>query len=130
MNKLPDKYAFNLSNICKLDGINKQIVSEMKKEILTIFLVLTTMTVFSQFPEFRYHEIGQTEEDLLGQSSLADIDKDGDLDFIVGTSAGTIWWFEYDTVNTWKRHVLGIGVFTDKGGVAFDVDNDGWIDQL
>lgn len=84
----------------------------------------------AQFPAFQYLKIGETDSDLLGQSSLADIDKDNDLDFIVGSNVGTIWWFEYQGADQWKKHVLGKNVFTDKGGVAFDVDGDGWIDQV
>jgi hypothetical protein len=105
----------------------------MKNWLLIIIILLglsASSFVDAQFPEFRYYEIGQTDDDLLGQSSLADIDKDGDLDFIVGSSAGTIWWFEYTGSDQWIKHVLGENVFTDKGGVAFDVDGDGWVDQV
>jgi hypothetical protein len=84
----------------------------------------------SQIPSFQYHEIGKTDEDLLGQSSLADIDKDSDLDFIVGSSTGTVWWFEYRDADRWTRHVLGENALTDKGGLSFDVDGDGWADQV
>jgi hypothetical protein len=102
----------------------------MKTQVLSLLMIVTAVSIYGQFPEFRYYELGQTEEDLLGQASLADIDKDGDLDFIVGSSVGTIWWFEYNGDDTWIKHVLGKNALTDKGGVAFDVDNDGWIDQV
>jgi len=98
--------------------------------ILFITFPFLSVNVFCQFPSFQYHEIGKTDEDLLGQSSLTDVDKDNDLDFIVGSSTGTIWWFEYHEADRWTKHVLGENALTDKGGVSFDVDGDGWIDQV
>jgi len=65
----------------------------------------------------------------MGQTSLVDIDKDGDLDWVVGERART-WWFEYIAPDKWIRHDLGQGVSTDVGGTAFDIDGDGWIDQF
>jgi hypothetical protein len=98
--------------------------------LLCTAISLYAVNAYDQFPEFRYHEIGKTEEDLLGQASLTDVDQDHDLDFIVGSSVGTIWWFEYQKADRWVKHILGENVFTDKGGVSFDVDGDGWIDQV
>jgi len=103
----------------------------MKIMILTLIAgAMLTANAYNQFPEFRYHEMGKIGEDLLGQSSLADIDRDSDLDFIVGSSVGTLWWFEYQGEDRWVKHLLGENAFTDKGGVAFDVDGDGWVDQV
>ncbi len=98
--------------------------------VLGIFISLTTSTAFSQFPEFKYYEIGQTESYLLGQGSLTDLDKDGDLDWIVGSSGSSVWWFEYQSADKWVRHLLGEDALTDKGGVAFDVDGDGNTDVV
>jgi len=64
-----------------------------------------------------------------GQTSLVDIDKDGDLDWVVGQRGSEISWFEFQSADTWIRHSLGSDALTDVGGVAFDVDGDGWIDQ-
>ncbi|MBN2275135.1 MAG: VCBS repeat-containing protein [Bacteroidales bacterium] len=103
----------------------------MRIAVITMFIgVFNLFNVYTQFPDFRYHEIGETDTDLLGQASLADIDKDDDLDFIIGSSAGPVWWFEYQSAGKWIKHLLGRNVFTDKGGIAFDVDGDGWIDQV
>ncbi len=101
----------------------------MKHLISIISLLILVTNIHGQFPSFEIHEIAETEE-LLGQTSLVDIDKDTDLDYIVGTSYGTIWWFEYESPGKWNQHVLGKNCLTDAGGVAFDVDNDGWIDQV
>lgn len=65
----------------------------------------------------------------MGQTSLVDIDKDGDLDWVVGERTRT-WWFEYVSPDEWIRHDLGQGNRTDVGGCAFDIDRDGWIDQF
>ncbi len=64
-----------------------------------------------------------------GQTSLVDIDQDGDLDWVVGQRDNEISWFEFQSANTWIRHTLGANALTDVGGVAFDIDGDGWIDQ-
>jgi hypothetical protein len=67
-----------------------------------------------------------------GQTSLADIDQDGDLDFITGRRGGAseIYWFEFLDGASWKRHLLGADHPSDVGGTAFDVDGDGWIDHV
>ncbi len=106
----------------------------MKNHAVLLFLTVFAGFVFvksanSQIPEFKYFEIGQTDE-LLGQTSLVDVDNDGDLDYIVGSGYGTIWWFEYQSEDTWVKHILGKNCLTDAGGVAFDVDGDGWVDQV
>lgn len=64
-----------------------------------------------------------------GQTSLVDIDKDGDLDWVVGQRSNEVSWFEFQSATTWIRHTLGTNALTDVGGVAFDIDGDGWIDQ-
>jgi hypothetical protein len=90
------------------------------------FFILT----YGQFPEFKYYDIGKTGEMMLGQSSLADLDKDGDMDLITGSSGSSVWWFEYVAADNWIMHKLGADALTDKGGVAVDVDDDGNIDQI
>jgi hypothetical protein len=79
---------------------------------------------------FRKHTIDKPGGTLFGQTSLVDIDKDGDLDFVAGARASTIYWFEYGGSDSWVRHTIGGPARTDVGGVAFDVDGDGWIDQV
>jgi hypothetical protein len=83
---------------------------------------------YAEFPGFESYEIDRIGNQM-GQTSLADIDKDGDLDWVVGERART-WWFEYVSPDKWIRHDLGQGVSTDVGGTAFDIDGDGWIDQF
>jgi len=85
--------------------------------------------VYAEIPAFEYHLIDRIGSQM-GQSSLVDVDRDGDLDWITGCNNGTIWWFEYKAPSDWVRHTLGQNVLTDVGGTAFDLDGDGWIDQV
>ena len=83
------------------------------------------------FPNFTCHRIDGIGSKM-GQTSLADIDRDGDLDWIVGEashSQSRIWWWEYQDADHWLRHDLGKGN-TDVGGAALDVNGDGWIDMF
>lgn len=101
------------------------------KIILSLTLICITSTLlFAQFPEFKVFEIGEVDEELLGQTSLVDIDKDGDLDWIVGSSGGSVWWFEYQGADKWIKHDLGEDAMTEAGGTALDVDGDGWVDHV
>jgi hypothetical protein len=65
----------------------------------------------------------------MGQTSVVDIDRDGDLDWVVG-QGGRMWWFEYRSPDEWIQHDMGQGARTEVGGCAFDIDGDGWIDQV
>jgi hypothetical protein len=83
------------------------------------------------FPAFERHRIDAIGSNL-GQTALADLDKDGDLDWVAGTSdraGGNIWWWEYRGPGEWVRHALGTG-HTDVGGALHDVNGDGWLDML
>jgi len=83
----------------------------------------------AEFPQFKPHEIGKGGTNL-SQTSLVDLDKDGDCDWVIGAQNGDIWWFEHAGPDNWIRHRLGEKSPTEAGGTAFDVDGDGWIDQV
>jgi len=76
------------------------------------------------FPAFECHRIARTGN-RMGQTSLVDVDKDGDLDWIAGCSGGDLWWFEYKGPDEWVMHTVGHKAATDVGGTAFDVNGDG-----
>jgi hypothetical protein len=108
---------------------------DMKNFVFRILLLICPILLpvnsgFGQFPEFKVSEIGKTGSTMLGQCLLVDVDKDGDLDAIVVSSGGSVWWFEYADTNKWIMHKLGDNALTDKGAVAFDVDGDGNIDLI
>lgn len=92
-------------------------------------ILMASSLTYAGFPKFEYHQIDRIGRQM-GQTSLVDVDKDGDLDWIVGCNRGDIWWFEYRSPDDWVRHVLGEKVVTDVGGTAFDIDGDGWVDQV
>ena len=60
-----------------------------------------------------------------GQTALADLDGDGDLDFITGQSGGDIIWYEYGAADRWTRHLLGGDSPSEVGGAVLDVNRDG-----
>jgi len=96
----------------------------------SLFVVICVLCsyAYAGFPEFECHQIAKIGRSM-GQTSLVDIDKDRDLDWVVGERTRT-WWFEYVGPANWIQHDLGRGVRTDVGGTAFDIDGDGWIDQF
>jgi hypothetical protein len=78
---------------------------------------------------FKYHIVDpDLPRGLYAQTALADLDHDGKQEFIVGQQKGTIFYFKYHTPSHWTRHILGHDSPSDVGGVALDVDGDGWID--
>lgn len=97
---------------------------------LSFVFMIIAANLTAQFPEFTYAEIGETDENMLCQESLVDVDKDGDLDIIIGSNVGTIWWFENINGQEFKMHLLGDLALSDKGGVAVDIDGDGYVDQV
>lgn len=95
---------------------------------LAVALLARQDEAFPRFARHRIDAIGSR----LGQTALADMDRDGDLDWIAGSSAsagGTIWWWEYRGPDRWVRRVIGVGN-TDVGGALHDVNGDGWLDML
>ena len=100
--------------------------------LCSLTFVVTFMlcaSAYAGFPAFEYHRIDRIGK-RMGQTSLVDVDKDGDLDWITGCNGGDIWWFEYKGPDNWIRHLLGRKAPTDVGGTAFDIDGDGWVDQV
>ena len=83
--------------------------------------------------KFEHHFIDRDlPGDSYGQTSLVDVDHDGDLDFITGGKDPQkhVFWFERRSADEWVRHVLGENHPSDVGGTAIDVDGDGWVDHV
>lgn len=100
-----------------------------KTVLLTPLLLMASIPAFAEMPAFAVHTIGLSETNKLGQTSLADLDADGDLDFVTGSRDGPVAWYEYQRADRWVRHVIGRDAATDVGGCLLDVDGDGDLDH-
>jgi hypothetical protein len=83
---------------------------------------------------FKFHYI---EKDPLWltsaqQTTLSDIDGDGDLDFTTGNvhQRPGVFWYEYVDADRWLQHVIGSDNDFYGGATAMDVNGDGRMDII
>jgi len=80
--------------------------------------------------KFKLHIIDDSLPSVTGwaQTALADLDGDGELEYVIGRRFGEIYWYDYRSPDSWKRYLLGEFSPSDVGGCTMDVDKDGFID--
>lgn len=95
-----------------------------------LILLFSACSTQKEFPVFSTHIIDSVGK-YMGQTDLADMDNDGDLDWVVGEAphgnTSNLWWWEYKSANEWVRHEMG-KANSDVGGDCYDVNGDGWMD--
>lgn len=94
--------------------------------LLASFIIISLASCLAQEFNFEYHEIAEFSG-RMGQTSLVDVDRDGDLDWVFGRF-GDMYWYEYSAPDDWKLHEIGKGAKTDVGACPIDLNHDGWID--
>ena len=94
--------------------------------LFSVMLAFSIQKLKAQSFHFDYHEIGEFK-DRWGQTSLTDVDNDGDFDWVFGRF-GEMYWYEYLEATQWVLHELGQGASTDVGGCPADINRDGWMD--
>jgi hypothetical protein len=102
----------------------------MRLILIATMFVTATASLADDF-HFQHHFIDKTlpQNDRLqgdyGLTALVDIDRDGDLDFVVGgrqPAPDRLYWFEFQGADKWVRHDVGTGYQSDVGLAALDVD--------
>lgn len=100
----------------------------IRSKAVTILLLFVVPLLSGQKMNFKYYKIAEFG-DRMGQTSLTDVDNDGDLDWVFG-EFGNLYYFEYNAADNWVLREIGKWARTDVGGCAHDVNRDGWIDFI
>lgn len=107
-------------------------------------LVAAGLTAFSLacFPPctiaaatFTENLMGDTKQNSQGQTTLIDVDLDGDLDWLMGTNGGGIFFFENTGKDAagktgWAMHKIAANGGCETSGKAMDINGDGYPDHL
>ncbi|MCB0665564.1 MAG: VCBS repeat-containing protein [Saprospiraceae bacterium] len=109
----------------------------MKHLVLASLLTIlnTSGPLFSQEKIWFEHHFVSTDLPTaswvrFGTPALADFDQDGDVDFALSITRGTVYWFEYEGDFRWTKHSISEIPTGQLGGGAIDVDEDGWPDLV
>jgi YhcH/YjgK/YiaL family protein len=83
--------------------------------------------------KFVHHFIDKATNDAggsWGQTLLADVDGDGDLDFITGQKNGPVLVYEFVAADKWVKHQIGDKSPSDVGASLADINRDQWPDVV
>jgi len=103
----------------------------------TLAIAASQSTMFAADFQFRHRFISRelpiTDKSAgdYGLTALVDVDRDGDLDFILGgrpSKPSQLYWFEFQAPDRWVQHLIGTNYLSDVGLAPLDVDRDGWVD--
>jgi len=103
----------------------------MIKKLFSIitFSIIFSVFCLSQSVDFKFHYIEKDAEWITSaqQTTLSDIDNDGDQDFTTGNvhRSPSLFWYEYKSADEWVKHVIGSDDGFYGGAVAMDVNEDG-----
>ncbi|HRI13355.1 MAG TPA: VCBS repeat-containing protein, partial [Verrucomicrobiota bacterium] len=104
-----------------------------------VFLVALAGSIQAADFQFRHHFVSRdlpvSEKGVgdYGLTALVDLDRDGDLDFVLGgrgVKPERLYWFEFRSAANWVPHLVGTNYQSDVGLAALDVDRDGWTDLV
>ena len=100
-------------------------------------VVITGVSVMAEPPRFKVHEIEGNSplvRDSVMMVTLSDLDRDGDLDWTVGTcwpkplEKRSMYWYEYRGPSDWARHKMGQDADQYGGACSVDLNADGYPD--
>ncbi len=102
--------------------------------LLGSFLVLYSCNPSSQI-SFKHHVVANPLPGTdwgTGGFTLADYDKDGDLDVTIQCRSDDdkVYWYEYRDADNWIQHFVGIGQEYQLGATAIDVNRDSYMDLV
>ena len=96
--------------------------------VLIIGSVMMGFFCKAQAPAFEFHYIEKDAKWITSaqQTTLSDLDNDGDLDFTTGNvhKNPSMFWYEYVNADEWIQHVIGSDDGFYGGAVSMDVNGD------
>lgn len=107
--------------------------------ILYAFLFGSFLVLYSCNPSpqiaFKHHVVANPLPSTAwgtGGFTLADYDKDGDLDVTIQCRSDDdkVYWYEYRGADSWIQHFVGIGREYQLGATALDVNRDSYTDLV
>lgn len=112
-----------------------------KNQILLAAMRMTGYSLFAMassalaaLPTFTENLMGNTGQDSQGQTTMVDVDKDGDLDWLMGANGAGIYFFENQGLEAgkvkWAMHKVGANGGCETSGKAMDINGDGYPDHL